>query len=226
MSFAKYRTDNQSLSLSEQLAGFAGEDWQQAINHPFTEQLGDDTLAADVYAHYLVQDYAFIETLVNLVARAVTDAPMMPQKTVLSGFLAALTSDENTYFLRSFEALGLSESEYLNPQLTPVAQQIITELKSASEQGYAHALIVLCCAEWCYLSWAQKQGSKKPERFYLSEWIDLHIIPEFESFVNWLRSEVDQLAQLDDESLEQLARRFVRVAHLEHEFFSEALSTQ
>lgn len=222
MSFATYRRQNTGLSLTEQLAGYAGDDWLKAINHPFTEQLGDDSIADSTYARYLVQDYAFIETLVNLVARAIADAPSMPQKTVLSGFLAALTSDENTYFLRSFEALGITEGDYLNPPLSPVAEEIIKELNQASSQGYAHAITVMCCAEWCYLSWAQKQADKRPQRFYLSEWIDLHVIPEFEAFVNWLRDEVNSLVDLEDEQLERLAQRFVRVSQLEHEFFSEA----
>lgn len=225
MSFAAYRLNNQSQTLSEQLAGYAGEDWQQAINHSFTEQLGDDTLADDVYARYLVQDYAFIETLANMIARAIADAPVMPQKTALAGFLAALTSDENTYFLRSFEALGVAEGEYLHPPLTDTAKGIIKELNDASVAGYPHAITVMCCAEWCYLSWAKQQARKTtPKRFYLSEWIDLHVLPEFETFVNWLCSEVDKLSTLNDEDLETLAGRFVRVSRLEHEFFTEALA--
>lgn len=223
MSFVTYRRGHPEQSLTEQFSGYAADDWLKAINHPFTQQLGNDSITDSEYSRYLIQDYAFIETLVNLVARAIADAPGMPQKTVLSGFLAALTSDENTYFLRSFEALGIKEEEYLNPPLSPVAEKIINELNNASSQGYAHAITVMCCAEWCYLSWAQKQASKDPQRFYLSEWIDLHVIPEFETFVNWLRSEVDNLGLLDDTQLELLAERFVKVSQLEHQFFSEAL---
>lgn len=223
MSFVTYRRQHSQQSLTEQLAGYAGDDWLKATNHPFTEQLGNDQIADSAYTRYLIQDYAFIETLVNLVARAIADAPTMPQKTVLSGFLAALTSDENTYFLRSFEALGIKEEEYLNTPLSPVAGEIIKQLNDASSHGYAHAVTVLCCAEWCYLSWAQKEAGKSPSRFYLGEWIDLHILPEFETFVNWLRSEVDKLSALDDAQLEHLAERFVLISQLEHQFFSEAL---
>ncbi len=225
MSFVTYRQQHSDQPLTEQLAGYAGDDWLKAVNHPFTQQLGDGVISDEVYGHYLIQDYAFIETLVNLVARAIADAPEMPQKTVLAGFLAALTSDENTYFLRSFEALNIAEKDYLNPSLTPVAKQIIQQLQQASKQGYARAITVMCCAEWCYLSWAQQQASNAPKCFYLQEWIDLHVIPEFETFVNWLKSEVDKLADLDDEQLALLAEDFVSVARLEHEFFSEALAS-
>lgn len=223
MTFRDYQQQHPALPLSEQLRGFAGSDWQQAVTHPFTEALGDDTLDDAVYARYLVQDYAFIDTLVNLVARTIANAPSMPPKTVLAGFLAALTSDENTYFLRSFEALGLTEDLYLHPELHPVSQAIIETMK-ASEQRYERAIICLCVAEWSYLSWAQTQASKpRGERFYLQEWIDIHVLPEFGQFVAWLRGEVDSFVDRDPETLEQLAGLFCRMARLEHQFFSASL---
>ena len=223
MSFSNYQKQHGGLPLSEQLRGYAGSDWLQAVTHPFTEALGDDRLGDESYAGYLVQDYAFIDTLVNLVARTIANAPSMPPKTMLAGFLAALTSDENTYFLRSFEALGLSEEQYLNPELHPVSQAIIDTLK-ASEQRYEHAIICLCVAEWSYLSWSKTQAQKpRGSRFYLQEWIDIHVLPEFEQFVAWLRAQVDSFANRDSETLEQLADQFCRMAKLEHQFFSASL---
>ena len=223
MTFADYRQQHPQLPLSEQLRGYAEADWDRAVNHAFTEALGNDRLTDEVYARYLVQDYAFIDTLVNLVARTIANAPAMPPKTVLAGFLAALTSDENTYFLRSFEALGLGESNYLNPPLHPVSQAIIDTMKAA-EARYEDAIICLCVAEWSYLSWSKLQAEKpRGSRFYLQEWIDIHVLPEFEQFVAWLRTQVDSFADRDDATLEQLAALFQRMCVLEHLFFSASL---
>lgn len=223
MTFADYRQQNPQLPLSEQLRGYAETDWNRAVNHPFTEALGDDHLDDSIYARYLVQDYAFIDTLVNLVARTIANAPAMPPKTVLARFLAALTSDENTYFLRSFEALGLGEADYLNPQLHPVSQAIIDTMQS-SEARYEEAIICLCVAEWSYLTWSQAQAEKpRGSRFYLQEWIDIHVLPEFEQFVAWLRAQVDSFADRDSATLEQLAQRFRQMCVLEHQFFSASL---
>ncbi len=223
MTFADYRQQTPQLPLSEQLRGYAETDWNRAVNHPFTEALGDDRLDDSIYARYLVQDYAFIDTLVNLVARTIANAPAMPPKTVLAGFLAALTSDENTYFLRSFEALGLGEADYLNPQLHPVSQAIIDTMQS-SEVRYEEAIICLCVAEWSYLTWSQSQAEKpRGSRFYLQEWIDIHVLPEFEQFVAWLRAQVDSFADRDSATLEQLAQRFRQMCVLEHQFFSASL---
>lgn len=223
MNFTRYRQQHPQQPLSEQLRGYARSDWERIVHHPFTIALGDDRLADEVYARYLVQDYAFIETLVNLVARTLANAPTMPPKTVLAGFLAALTSDENTYFLRSFEALGLSEADYLNPPLHPVSQAIINTMK-ASENRYEDAIICLCVAEWSYLSWSRQQADKpRGSRFYLQEWIDIHVLPEFEAFVGWLRAQVDSFADRDEVTLERLAERFRCMCVLEHQFFSASL---
>ncbi len=223
MTFADYRQQHPQQPLSEQLRGYAETDWKRAVNHVFTDALGDDRLADEVYARYLVQDYAFIDTLVNLVARTIANAPAMPPKTVLAGFLAALTSDENTYFLRSFQALGLNEVDYLSPALHPVSRAIIETMK-ASEVSYEDAIICLCVAEWSYLSWSQLQAEKpRGSRFYLQEWIDIHVLPEFEQFVAWLRGQVDSFADHDEARLEQLAELFQRMCVLEHQFFSASL---
>lgn len=223
MSFFDHRQQHPKLPLSEQLRSYVEADWSRAVNHPFTEALGDDQLPDEVYARYLVQDYAFIDTLVNLVAHTIANAPAMPSKTVLARFLAALTSDENTYFLRSFEALGLSEADYLAPELHPVSQAIINTLK-ASEDSYEAAIICLCVAEWSYLSWSQQQAEKpRGSRFYLQEWVDIHVLPEFEQFVAWLRNQVDSFADRDAATLERLADLFRCMTVLEHQFFSASL---
>lgn len=223
MSFADLRQAHPALPLSEQLRLHAGTDWERIIHHDFAIALGDDRLPDEVYARYLVQDYAFIETLVNLVARTLAHAPTMAQKKVLAEFLAALTSDENTYFLRAFEALGLGETDYLNPPLHPVSQAIINTLK-ASDSRYEEAIICLCVAEWSYLSWCQQQADKpRGSRFYLQEWIDIHVLPEFETFVRWLRTQVDSFADRDEATLERLAERFRCICVLEHQFFSASL---
>lgn len=38
--------------------------WDTAVSHRFTVELGEDVLPDEVYRRYLVQDYAFIETLI------------------------------------------------------------------------------------------------------------------------------------------------------------------
>ncbi len=167
--------------------------WTEATDHQFTRELSAGTLDDAVFRRYLVQDYAFLDSLVSVVGRAVAQAPTMDAKGELAAFLATLTDDENDYFERSFDALNVPDRERESSDIAPVTREFGHLLGHASHAGgYAETLAVLLPAEWVYLTWAQTADGS-PERFYLSEWIALHDDPEFAAFVGWLRSEMDRV---------------------------------
>jgi len=203
----------------------AGEpEWSAAVGHRFTTMLGDDTLDDAVFRRYLIQDYGFIDALVSMIGYGVAKAPGMPAKVRLSRFLAALTSDENSYFLRSFDALGVPEAERAAPALAPVTRDLVAALDDAGANGdYGDIVATLLPAEWIYLSWAKAQADKAPQRFYLKEWIDLHADPAFTDFVMWLKAELDAIGtRTSPEERERLGERFRRIVALEVRFFDAA----
>ena len=215
--------ENLPESFSERLRAAAEPAWSRAVGHRFTRALIDDSLPDAVYARYLIQDYAFLDTLARVLGTAVAQAPDMPPKTRLAGFLAAVTSEENDYFLRSFAALGVSEAEWRAAAPNPVTRRFGEVMLGAARAGYAEALAVLLPAEWIYLSWARGAGARRPARFYLSEWIEIHAIPEFDAFVAWLRAEVDRVGPaLAPRRQAHLSALFREIAELEVAFFDAA----
>lgn len=209
------------LSFSESARQAAGTEWEAACNHPFTVALGDAALPKEAMAAYLVQDYAFVETLVSMVGYAVGKAPNMPAMARLSTFLAAVTSDENTYFQRSFEALGVTPADYTAPPLHPVTRQFLEAMADAGRNGsYGEILATLLPAEWIYLTWGEAQAAKAPEPFYFGEWVTLHANPDFRAFVMWLKEETDRAAANSDAAGRQaMAKRFAEMVRLEVAFF-------
>lgn len=209
------------MSLAERLRAESEPDWSRAARHRFTEELGDDRLPDAVYRRYLVQDYAFIGTLASMIGYGVAKAPDMAAKAGLARFLAALTSEENTYFLRSFDALGVGEAERTQPKLHRVSQEFLAAMREAGEQGgYADVIATLLPAEWIYLEWAQAQAAKpRPKRFWLAEWIDLHANPDFAAFVGWLKGELDRVGPAHEAACRA---RFRRMVALEVAFFDAA----
>jgi len=98
----------------------------------------------------------------------------MDAKASLTGFLGTLTDEENDYFERSFDALGVSPDERTDPvpaDATEAFEDLLT--RAALEGEYEETLAVLVPAEWIYLTWATA-ASGVPEEFYLREWIELH----------------------------------------------------
>ena len=222
--FAVYAVAHEEARFTDWLRERAEPNWSNATAHRFTRELGNDDLDDEVFRRYLVQDYTFLETLVGVFGHAVGDAPTMESKAPLVEFLRTLTADENDYFERSFEALGVPEEAHGDPDLTPTTRALEDLLhRAAKKGGYGEALAVLVPAEWIYLEWATAVEEKSPSQFYLAEWIDLHAAEEFETFVEWLREELNREGKAASPRWRrQIERLFRRTVALEVAFFESA----
>jgi len=202
--------------------------WTAATSHRFTQQLGAGTLNEAVFSRYLIQDYAFVDTLVGVFGHAVGQAPTMAAKRRLIEFLDVITDDENAFFERSFDALDVPVAERTDPELTDTTEAMTDLLTAAANQGgYAETLAVLVPAEWVYLTWATAEADDRPDAFYFSEWIDLHVNPGFVSFVDWLRGQLDSVGPtLSPRQQGRVARLFERTVALEVDFFEAAYDAQ
>lgn len=222
MTFQDHRQRFHKLPFSEQLHTFAEHYWQQIVRHRFFDELGEGTLDEDVFARYLIQDHALLHTRIRLVASALIHAPEMVQKRMLSKFLLALTSEDNTYFARSFAALGVPERLYRHPVLAPPTQALDLALQDAANTGYPQAITALLVMAWSDQGWAQRQRGNLPPEFYYQEWINLHDTPAFDHYVDWLRHETDAFAALHPTLQNALAARFSHLCNLRYQCFEAA----
>lgn len=217
--FEAYAAAREDVRFTDWLRDRSHPDWSAAVEGRFVRELDADTVDDAVFRRYLEQDYAFVETLTGTFGHALGEAPSMAAKGRFADFLGTLTSEENDYFERSFEALDG------DPEATPNAttRAFIDLLERAGRQGgYAETLAVLVPAEWIYETWATGIDSR-PERFYLAEWVDLHANPPFVDFVAWLRDELDREgAAASPRRQRRLDRLFQRTVELERAFFEAA----
>jgi thiaminase/transcriptional activator TenA len=216
-------TEADTDRFSEWLRERSEPAWTDATDHRFVRELGDDTLADDVFRRYLIQDYAFLDAGVSVMGYAVGQAPDMDAKSRLVDFLVTLTGDENDYFERSFDALDVPDADRTDPTLTPTTRTFIDVMHWAALEGeYEETLAVLVPAEWVYLAWAQSVDGG-PERGYLDEWVGLHDNPGFEEYVGWLRDELDRYGpELSPRRQRRVERLFTRTVKLEAAFFDAA----
>lgn len=201
------------------------EAWRAATTHKFVQELADDRIDDSVFRRYLVQDFVFVETLVELVAYSIAKAPDMAAKRRLSGFLYAVTGDETNYFELALSAVGAAEAFRSPPPLNEITQELRSlMIETASSGSYADILAILVPAEWIYLTWASsaRAAGKRPKRFYLDDWIELHAIPAFASFVDWCRGELDRQLAEDGAVRERVAELFAETVRLEVKFFDAA----
>ena len=194
--------------------------WTQAVQHRFVTELLAGTIPDRVMASYLIQDHRFLDSFLTLLGAAMATADTFQARLRFGRFAGMVSGEENTYFLRAFEALGVSESDRVEtPDAAPTAgfQAIMRE--AAETRSYAAVLSVLNVAEWLYLDWAMSATSPLPANFVHSEWITLHDNPFFREFVAFLRSELDRVGPSDEEVSRDF---FGRAVVLEKAFFDAA----
>ena len=194
--------------------------WSDAVGHRFVKELFAGTVPDAVIARYLIQDHRFLDSFLTLLGAALASTDLFKARLRLGRFIGTVSGEENTYFLRAFEALGVTEDRRAtDPDTQPTAgfQSIMRE--AAETRSYAAALSVLVVAEWLYLDWASRAPKPLPDNFVYAEWITLHDNPDFRDFVDFLRAELDRIgpAQAD------LCRDFFqRAVALELSFFEAA----
>jgi thiaminase/transcriptional activator TenA len=194
--------------------------WSEAVGHRFVRELLSGTVSDAVMARYLIQDHRFLDSFLTLLGAALAGADSFEARLRFGRFIGMVSGEENTYFLRSFAALGVSEQERTErPDTKATAGFKAIMREAAATRSYAAALSVLVVAEWLYLDWAQQASQPLPANFVHAEWITLHDNPDFRDFVGFLRVELDRVGPSEAETSRDF---FLRAVALEKAFFDSA----
>jgi thiaminase/transcriptional activator TenA len=176
-----------AVTPTGKLRAAVADDWDSAVTHPFVAGLFAGTLPVPKMRAYLVQDYQFVDSFVALMGAAVAVADSTEARMVIARQLGLVAAEENTYFRRSFDALGVADDERTQPGLLPPTASFIALMnEAAGTRDYAACLAVLTVAEWLYLDWASRAPDPLPADPIAREWIELHHNPQFAAW--WLFS--------------------------------------
>lgn len=211
--------------FSQRLREANAQVWDAAVGSRFVDELLAGTIDDGVLTHYLVQDYQFCDAFTALLGAATATAPDLADRLVLARQLGFFASDENDYFKRSFDALGVPESDRVSPTLTQATRAFDTVMRRAAASGsYAAALAVLVVAEWLYLDWATRVDADPPActRPEHRGWVDLHRGPAFTAWVEWLKSQLDAHEPTDPDEHARVTDLFQRAVRCEGAFFDAA----
>jgi thiaminase/transcriptional activator TenA len=184
--------------------------WSQAIGHCFVNELFAGVLPDAVMARYLIQDHRFLDSFLTLLGAALAGADTFTAKLRFGRFIGIVSSEENTYFLRAFEALGVTEERRAaDPDTEATAGFKAIMHEAAQTRSYAAALSVLAVTEWLYRDWASRAPIPVPANFVHAEWITLHDSPGFRDFVEFLRAELDRVGSAEADLCRDFFRRTV-----------------
>lgn len=208
--------------FTEQLRQANSATWEQSVRHRFVQELFAGTVPDAVMAHYLIQDHRFLDSFLTLLGGAIATADTFEARLRFGRFAGMVSGDENTYFLRAFEALGVTEARRASePDTAPTQGFAAIMREAAATRDYTAILAVLNVAEWLYQDWATRDraGQPLPENFVHAEWVTLHDNDFFNDFVAFLRAELDRVGPAHSAVAHDF---FQRAMALELAFFDAA----
>ena len=221
---AQLGTKIMSERFTETLRAASEPGWSHAVGHRFVKELFAGAVPDAVMARYLVQDHRFLDSFLTLLGAALASADTFAARLRFGRFIGIVSSEENPYFLRAFEALGVTEDRRTadpDTQATAGFKAIMRE--AAQTRSYAAALSVLVVTEWLYLDWASRAPKPLLDNFVHAEWIALHDSSGFRGFVDFLRAELDRVGPVEAHLCREFFRRAV---DLELAFFDAAYTEQ
>jgi thiaminase/transcriptional activator TenA len=187
--------------------------------------IGDDRMPKEAYGAYVIEDRHFVDAFTSVIGFTIAKAPELKTQRRLARFIAGEINEDADFFQRTFAALGISPEAAVASSPSAATRSLNELMLTAAREGdYADGLVCIVAAEWVYLTWGLREAKKpRPKRAYLAEWIDLHSVPDFATFVNWLREEMDRAgAALPPPRQETIATRFAGLCELEAAFFDYA----
>lgn len=198
--------------------------WDAAVGHRFVNELGAGIVDDAVLARYLAQDALFLDAFVALLGAAVAHADLPGPRTVIARQLGLVAGDENDYFTRALDRLGVDGATRRSPALLPPTRDFLHLMDDARRSAdYGVALAVLLVAEWLYADWAARDAPL-PGDWLHGEWIELHRGPPFAAWVATLRSELDRVAdEAGPGGRARIGEAFGAAVDLELAFFDAAL---
>jgi thiaminase/transcriptional activator TenA len=144
----------------------------------------------------------------------------MTEKAHIVQGLVGLTTTQDRYFKDTFRNVGMSleECAAFEPPRSVLAFQDFV-VRTAIEESYEGSLVVVLAAEWMYLTWSKEAYQYGPRNPHYAEWIRIHVSPDFEANVGWIRQQLDTNGpMLALHRQQRLAFLFRRTLELEVDF--------
>ena len=171
---------------------------QAILSHPFITGVGDGSLSAENFKHYVMQDYVYLIDYARVLALASAKSPDLETMAWFAGLLDETLNTEMDLHRRFCAEFGITcqELDATKPAPTTVAYTSFL-LKVAYQGTFPELVASLLPCQWGY--WeigAHLAALGEPEHAPLySEWIRMYASPEFAALAQAMRSLADRVAE-------------------------------
>ena len=184
--------------------------------------------AFEVWYAHLSGEMPAVSTAMNAIIAsdgqvAAADIDSLYERFISSERFSRQAERTSLQVLSEIDALGVPDSERSEPQLTDATAAFDALMREAlHSRSYAQVLAVLLVAEWLYLDWATRPDAGDAGRPEHLGWIDLHRGAAFNTWVDWLRAQLDAHEPADDGERRAVESIFARAVRCELAFFDAA----
>jgi len=171
---------------------------QAILSHPFITGIGDGSLSAENFKHYVMQDYVYLIDYARVLALASAKSPDLETMAWFAGLLDETLNTEMNLHRRFCAEFGITRQELDATKPAPTTVAYTSFLLKVAYQGTFPELVAsLLPCQWGY--WeigAHLAALGEPEHAPLySEWIRMYASPEFAALAQAMRSLADRVAE-------------------------------
>jgi thiaminase (transcriptional activator TenA) len=200
--------------------------WQASHQHPFLTELRDGTLAAERFAFYMKQDYAYLKEYAKMFAYGSIKAKDLDTMGLFAKLLDSTLNVEMELHRQYAERLGIPRQELEDTKPASVTTAYTSYLLNAAAAGNLAELtaaLLPCTWSYCEIGTAIAAHPGALEHPFYGEWVEMYASPEFAKLNEWCMELMNQLAEgLPEGELAVLTERFVTASRFEYLFWEMA----
>jgi len=184
------------MNLTERLLEAAHPIWDAQLEHPFVKGIGDGSLAPEVFARWVVQDYGYLKEFARIFAWAVAKAQHLDSMAWYARVLDMTLNTEMSLHRTYAARFGISPEQLEATEMWPTTRAYTDFLiRTAADGDMADLLAALLPCAWGYMviGRALAQSAAPGDERY-AEWIEQYASDEFAAAGEWLKAELDRVA--------------------------------
>lgn len=215
--------------FSAELRAAAAETWEAQHAHPFVTGIGDGTLRADRFAHWVRQDHLFLIDYARLLALGAARAPDLATMRRFAELTQAILGEEMELHRALAAELGITQAELDAEAPAPATSAYVDFLlRTAALGDFAELAAALLPCMWGFAEVGERLAARgRPGHQLYDAWIDTYAAPEFAALAAWCRALVDDLATSADPALRsRMTRAFVTCSRHELAFWEMGWTLQ
>jgi len=208
--------------FTEELYAAAREIWDAQLRHPFVAGIGDGTLDPVVFERWVRQDYLYLGEFARVFAWAAARSDRLES---MGWYAAALHLTLNTEMglHRAYAArFGITEAQLESEPMWPTTRaytDFLVRTAAAGDQADLVAALLPCAWGYVHVAEALAAGPTPADARY-AEWVEQYASDEFRQAADWLRAELDRLADgMTEEKRARLTELFLVSSRYEWRFW-------